>query len=112
MGSMFNSGYRGSIGSHLGGLSADVASQAKEGPGLALEAANHLGHRGDALFTAAHNAFGSGMQTAMYVGAVLLAAGAAFVWFHGPSHRQAVTEDVLDFDDADAAEDFDAALAD
>ena len=37
MGSMFTTGYRGAIDGDLGGLPADVADQAREAPGLALD---------------------------------------------------------------------------
>ena len=96
MGSMFNSGYRGSISGHLGGLPAGVADQAREAPGLAFDAADHLGARGEALTRAAQDAFGSGMRTSMYVGAALLLAGALLIWLRGPSLEQAVEEDELD----------------
>jgi hypothetical protein len=115
MGSMFTSGYHSGIEGHLGGLPHGVADQAREAPGLALQAAHGLGDRGDALAQAARDAFASGMHTSMLVGAALLVVGAAFLAWRGPSRRQASLEDVVD-DDADAGldelDDLSFALAD
>jgi EmrB/QacA subfamily drug resistance transporter len=98
MGSMFTSGYHHGIDGHLAGLPAGVASQAREAPGLALQAAHGLGPRGDALAAAARTAFTSGMRFSMLVGAVLLLAGAAFLLWRGPSRQQEALEDVVDVD--------------
>jgi Na+/melibiose symporter-like transporter len=96
MGSMFTSGYQSAIDGHLGGLPADVASQAREAPGLALQAAARLGSSD--LADAARSAFDSGMRLSMLIGAGLLAAAAAYIWFRGPSRQQEVMEDVVDLD--------------
>ncbi|QXC59402.1 MFS transporter [Aquihabitans sp. G128] len=96
MGSMFNSGYRRAIDGDLQGLPTGVAGQAREAPGLALDAAKGLGPRGDALASAARDAFTSGMRLSMFVGATLLVLAAAFVVLRGPSQGEAVAEDVLD----------------
>ena len=98
MGSMFTSGYRHGIDGHLAGLPKDVADQAREAPGLALQAASHLGTRGDALAVAARDAFASGMRFSMLIGAGLLMAGALFVAWRGPSRDQEALEDVVDLD--------------
>ena len=98
MGSMFTSGYRHGIDGHLAGLTKDVADQAREAPGLVLQAAGHLGPKGDALAVAARDAFASGMRFSMLIGAGLLLAGAAFVWWRGPSRDQEALEDVVDLD--------------
>jgi EmrB/QacA subfamily drug resistance transporter len=103
MGSMFTTGYRHAIDGHLAGLPAGVAGQAREAPGLALAAAQHLGRGGDALAAAAGHAFTSGMRLAMVIGAALLMSAAAFVWFRGPDRRQEVGEDVIDDPSADVA---------
>jgi EmrB/QacA subfamily drug resistance transporter len=102
MGSMFNTGYRNTIDGELGGLPAGVADQAREAPGLALDAAERLTVGGEALADAARDAFASGMRLSMLVGAALLAAAAAYVWFRGPDRRQEVLEDVVDGDAAEA----------
>jgi EmrB/QacA subfamily drug resistance transporter len=98
MGSLFTSGYHHGIDGHLGGLASGTAEQAREAPGLALQAAHGLGARGDALATAARDAFATGMRTSMLGGAILLLAGAAFLWWRGPSRRQEADEDVVDAD--------------
>lgn len=98
MGSTFTSGYRNGIDGDLAGLPADVAEQAREAPGLALDTAGRLGTGGDALTEAVRSAFTSGMQLAMVIGAVLVAGAAVYVWFRGPSREQEVLEDVVDGD--------------
>jgi predicted MFS family arabinose efflux permease len=114
MGSMFTSGYHHGIDRHLAGLPAGVADQAREAPGLALQAAHGLGGRGEALASAARDAFATGMRTSMLVGAVLLVAGAAFLFWRGPSRRQEALEDVVDGGDLglDDLDDLSFALAD
>jgi len=102
MGSMFTTGYRNAIDGHLGGLPTDVARQAREAPGLALNAAQHLTRGGDALADAARHAFTTGMRLSMLIGAALLFGAAAFVWFRGPDRHQEVLEDVVDGEDAEA----------
>jgi len=101
MGSMFNTGYRQAIDGDLGGLPEGVADQAREAPGLALHVAGTLGDRGDALASAATDAFASGMRLSMVVGATLLLGAAAFVWLRGPSRQDELLEDVVDDDPAD-----------
>lgn len=98
MGSMFTSGYRSGLDAHLDGLPADVVSQAREAPALALQAAQGLGARGDELAAAARDAFSSGMRFSMLVGAALLLGSAAFVWLRGPSRQQEALDDALDAD--------------
>jgi Na+/melibiose symporter-like transporter len=111
MGSMFNSGYRNGLADHLAGLPSDVAEQARQAPGLALEAARGLGQAGDALAAGARDAFASGMRYSMVLGAVLLLAAAAFVAVRGPSRREALAEDALDgLDELDPDELSDLAL--
>jgi EmrB/QacA subfamily drug resistance transporter len=111
MGSMFTSGYHRGIDGHLAGLPGGVADQAREAPGLALQAAHGLGARGDALAEAARQAFATGMHTSMLVGAALLLAGAGFLAWRGPSRRQEAGEDVVDRA-LERDEDLDAELAD
>ena len=82
---------------------SDVADQARQAPGLAIDAAHRLGAAGDGLASAARDAFVSGMRFSMLVGAVLLVAAAAFVALRGPSRRDEFGED--DLDDAEAVDD-------
>lgn len=107
MGSLFNSGYRGALDGDLGGLPADVADQAREAPGLALQAAEGLGDRGDALRQAATDAFTSGMRLSMLFGAGLLLATATYIWLRGPSRAEELLEDAIDEDPAALAALFD-----
>jgi predicted MFS family arabinose efflux permease len=101
MGSMFNTGFRNALSGHLANLPAGVAEQARQAPGLALDAAHRLGASGDALAAATSNAFVSGMRLSMLVGAGLLLLAAAYVALRAPSAREAVVEDVLDDPDAE-----------
>jgi EmrB/QacA subfamily drug resistance transporter len=113
MGSMFTSGYRSGLDGHLDGLPADVVDRAREAPALALQAADDLGTRGDALAAAARDAFSSGMRFSMLIGAGLLLAAAGFIFLRGPSRAQEALEDVVDLDlDPDLDPDLDGELAD
>ncbi len=98
LGSAFNIGYRDSIGDQLGGLPAAVADQAKEAPAIAVRIAEGLPQGGEALGSAARDAFTSGMQYALFLGVGLLLLGAVFVWVRGASREQQVAEDELDED--------------
>ena len=96
MGSMFTSGYRSALSGKLAGLPADVAAQAKESPGLGLQAAGRLGAAGDGLGNAIRSSFTSGMRLSMIVGASVMLAAAAFLSLRGPSRAQETAEDIVD----------------
>jgi hypothetical protein len=102
LGSAFNTGYRNSIDAHLGGLSADVARQAREAPAIAVQLASRV-PGGGALADAAREAFTTGMRYAVLLGTGLLLVGALFVWFRGASRVEQVLEDELDEPEAAAA---------
>ena len=97
MGSAFDAGYRHGIDGHLAGLPNHVADQAREAPGLALHAAGSLGPRGVALINAAQDAFATGMRVAMLLGAVLLAATAAYTFLRAPG-RPVEPDEEFDLD--------------
>ncbi len=97
LGSAFNTGYRGEIDGHLGGLPGDVAAQVREAPTIAAQVAQGLPD-GSALEAAARDAFTVGMRYAVFVGIGLLLLGALFVWIRGASREEEVTEDALDLD--------------
>jgi EmrB/QacA subfamily drug resistance transporter len=109
VGSAFNIGYRGHIEDGLAGLPAAVAEGAKESPAIALDASGGLGPQGSVLADVTRDSFMVGMRWAVVVGAVMLAVGAAYVWFRGSSPVTVEDEDVLDV--RDGATDLDAALA-
>jgi EmrB/QacA subfamily drug resistance transporter len=98
LGSAFNIGYRNSIDTHLAGLPADVAHQAREAPAIAVQLASRI-PGGDALGAAAREAFTTGMRYAVLLGMALLLVGAVFVWFRGASRTEEVLEDELDVAD-------------
>jgi EmrB/QacA subfamily drug resistance transporter len=102
LGSAFNTGYRNSIDSHLAGLPGDVARQAREAPAIAVQLASRL-PGGDALATAAREAFTTGMRYAVLVGMALLLLGTAFVWVRGASRTEEIEEDDLDLTEPAAA---------
>jgi Na+/melibiose symporter-like transporter len=95
LGSAFNIGYRNSIDTHLGGLPAEVAHQAREAPAIAVQLASRI-PGGDALGAAAREAFTTGMRYAVLLGMALLLVGAVFVWFRGASRTEEAIEDELD----------------
>jgi EmrB/QacA subfamily drug resistance transporter len=97
LGSAFNTGYRHSIESHLGGLPAAVADGAREAPAIAVQVARSLPD-GSALLGAAREAFTVGMRYAVLLGMGLLLVGAVFVWIRGASRGEAIAEDELDLD--------------
>lgn len=96
MGSLFNVGYRGGLSGHLSGVPAGAAHQARQAPGLALEAAQRLGQSGSGLASAARDAFSSGMRFSFFFGAGLLILAAAFLAWRGPSRHVEVSEDAID----------------
>jgi DHA2 family multidrug resistance protein-like MFS transporter len=95
LGSAFNTGYRNSIDGHLSGLPGKIAQEAREAPAIAVQLAGRV-PGGDALATAAREAFTTGMRYAVLLGMALLAIGALFVWFRGASRTEQVLEDDLD----------------
>jgi hypothetical protein len=95
LGSAFNTGYRNSIDDHLAGLPAEVARQAREAPAIAVQLASRI-PGGDALATAAREAFTTGMRYAVLLGMAMLTIGALFVWLRGASRSEQVVEDELD----------------
>ena len=111
MGSMFNSGYRRALLGHLSGVPAGAAAQARQGPGLALNAAHQLGQAGDGLAAAARTAFTSGMRFSMLMGAGLLVLAATYVALRGPSRLDEVADDAIDESTADSGGDDFPAMA-
>jgi EmrB/QacA subfamily drug resistance transporter len=102
LGSAFNTGYRNSIDSHLAGLPAEVARQAREAPAIAVQLASRV-PGGDALASAAREAFTTGMRYAVLLGMALLLVGAVFVWVRGASRVEEIEEDDLDVTEPAAA---------
>jgi EmrB/QacA subfamily drug resistance transporter len=111
LGSAFNSGYRGSIDGKLHGLPPAAANAAHEAPAAAIAVAHNAGgSSGDALASAARDAFMVGSRYAMYMGAALLVVGAVFVFVRGQRQVESIVEDDLDIDAPDDA-DYDGELA-
>jgi predicted MFS family arabinose efflux permease len=105
LGSAFNSGYRSSIDGNLQGLPPAARAAAHEAPAAAIAVAHKAGAGGDALVTAAREAFMAGSRYAMYIGAALLVVGAVYVFARG--QHQVVPAD----EEADTLADELAALA-
>jgi MFS family permease len=111
LGSAFNTAYRDSISQHVSGLPPDVASGAKEAPGIAFENARNLGGSAGADLTAAtQHAFESGLRAAVVISAALFFLGAVYTWWRGPSANAEAPADA-DADIDDEAADLDLALA-
>jgi EmrB/QacA subfamily drug resistance transporter len=106
LGSAFNSGYRGRIDANLHGLSPAAAAAAKEAPASAIAVAQKMPNGGEALASAARDAFTVGSRYAMYMGAALLVVGAVFVFVRGQAQVTAAEEDELDDEPADFGEPF------
>jgi EmrB/QacA subfamily drug resistance transporter len=102
LGSAFNTGYRNSLDGDLTGLPTEIARQAREAPAIAVQLASRI-PGGDALATAAREAFTTGMRYAVLVGMGLLLIGAVFVWFRGATRTEEVVEDELDAPEPAAA---------
>jgi hypothetical protein len=97
LGSAFNSGYRGRIDGKLHGLPPAAAGAAHEAPAAAIAVAHKAGgSSGDALASAARDAFMVGSRYAMYMGAALLLVGAVFVFVRGQRQVESIAEDDLD----------------
>jgi len=99
LGSAFNTAYRSGITDHLGGLSAQDATNAREAPALSFDVANHLGDNGHGLIVATQNAFESGLRSAVLISAALFAAAALYTWWRGQDAAPAIAAD----DDEDDA---------
>jgi EmrB/QacA subfamily drug resistance transporter len=107
LGSAFNSAYRSDISGHLSGLPPEAAEAAKDAPAGAMVAAQGLGDDGGQLVQHARDAFASGMQSALLIGAAVLTVGALFVWLRGPRRRDEVVDTSgldLELDTLDRAE--------
>jgi EmrB/QacA subfamily drug resistance transporter len=84
LGSAFNTAYRSGITDHLGGLSAQEATNAREAPAMSLDVARNLGgSNGHDLVVATQGAFESGLRAAVLISAALFAAAAVYTWWRG-----------------------------
>jgi EmrB/QacA subfamily drug resistance transporter len=101
LGSAFNSAYRSDISTHLGGLPPDAAEAAHEAPAGAMAAAAQLADQGPELIGHTRDAFTSGLQTAMLIGAGVLLVGALFMWLRGPRRRDEILDTDLRQDEID-----------
>jgi hypothetical protein len=106
LGSAFNSGYRGQIDHNLGGLPPAAQAAAHEAPASAIAVAQKLGASGNALASAARDAFMAGSRSAMYIGAALLVIGAVYVFLRAERQDAPADADTIDEELAalDAAE--------
>ena len=84
IGSVLNSAYRTNVEPTAASLPPAVAEPVTEGIGGALAVAGQLGADGTAIVEAARQAFVDGMAPALYLGAGLALAAAAFTAFRGP----------------------------
>ena len=79
LGSVLSSGYRGDVERHTEGLPPDAAERASDSLAFVVHGADRLGPAGEQLLGVARESFVNGMQTAMWVGASVMALGALAV---------------------------------
>lgn len=84
LGGVLVAGYQNAIADGLGGVPADLATQAREGIANAAAAGQTAGGYAQQILTAAQNAFVAGWQQAMWVGVAVMGALALLVLFRGP----------------------------
>lgn len=89
LGAILTAGYRDAIGPTLDALPDDVADTAREGLANAVAVAPGADDRAAALVRAAQESFISGWQSAMWVGAAVMAVMAAYVAVRGATTRPA-----------------------
>ena len=73
---LLTSGYHDGLRPAAAALPPEVAERARESLAFVVHAADQLGPRGGELVTAARSAFVDGLQSAMWVAAAIMAAGA------------------------------------
>ena len=79
LGSVLSSGYRGDVETHTEGLPPEAAERASDSLAFVVHGADRLGPAGEQLLGVARESFVNGMQTAMWVGASVMAVGAVAV---------------------------------
>lgn len=84
LGPLVTAGYSVSLEAKLDGFSPDVISTAKEGLAHAQSIAPSAGDRGEVLIRLAREAFVTGWQQAMWVGAFIMATLFLYILFKGP----------------------------
>lgn len=89
LGSVLSGGYRGDIEPHTEGLPPEAAEKASDSLAFVVHGADRLGPAGDELLGVARDSFVSGMHTAMWVAAAVMATGAAAIQvLHRDEHRR------------------------
>jgi EmrB/QacA subfamily drug resistance transporter len=89
LGSLFSSGYRGSIGEAAGALPADASHAVEESAGAGLAVASQLGPVGDGLAVAVQDAFAVGLADAMVAGSAIAITAALFTLVRAPRRNDA-----------------------
>jgi EmrB/QacA subfamily drug resistance transporter len=94
LGAVLSAGYRAAIDDRLDGVNPEVADAAREGLANAVAASGGAGSGAEALVRAAQDAFITGWQQAMWVGAVVMTALFLHVLVRGPrTPRDRVPDD-------------------
>lgn len=88
LGSVFNGGYRTSLGAHTTSLPPSIADRATGSLAGAEQAGGHLGAQGHQLVLHAQSAFLVGFEHALLAGAAALVLGAAFVALRAPGRAE------------------------
>jgi EmrB/QacA subfamily drug resistance transporter len=92
LGAVLSAGYRRAIDGDLDGVPPEVAGTAHEGIANALAVADAAGPQREALIRAAQEAFVTGWQQAMWVGAIIMAALGVYLLLRGPRQRVAIEQ--------------------
>ncbi|HEX8103059.1 MAG TPA: MFS transporter [Solirubrobacteraceae bacterium] len=91
LGSLLSTGYRGDMDDAVAGLPPAAAAAAGDSVRGAMAVADRLGAGGDALATAAREAFVSGMHTSVIVAAAVMLGGAALAYRFLPAQAAPAT---------------------
>lgn len=105
LGSMYSTGYRDSVDGAVALLPADAGHAVSESAAAGLQVAHQIGgDAGDQLAGVVRVAFMDGLSSALTVGAVVLVAAAAMIFFIAPRRQAPATAEAI-ADEADAAAD-------
>lgn len=91
LGALLSAGYTKAIDSQLNGVPVPVADAAREGVANAVAASDNAGSSAQQVIDAAYQAFVTGWQQSMWVGAGVMAALFIYIIFRGPQKQPLTT---------------------
>lgn len=92
LGGLLVAGYQNAISGSLNGVPADLATAASEGIANAQAASQHAGDYAAQIISASQDAFVTGWQQAMWVGAAVMALLIIFILLRGPKRLASTAE--------------------